>query len=194
VKIIVDFDSTIVKTHEAVLALYREITGDMSTEVNDKAVEWNMGGICPEWTKEEVEEVFVNPRLFELLEPIKDAVEVLQRLHDNGHYIEICSMHRKEGIPFKEAYIKKHLPMVDKITILPFESTNKGKKFDKSSVVGDIIVDDRIDALESSKCKYKICYGVYNWNKEWQGMRVDTWEDLYAGIDSIHRAIIKGDL
>jgi 5'(3')-deoxyribonucleotidase len=187
-KIILDFDSTIVKTHEAVLALYREITGDESTQVDDKNLQWNMKGICPKWTQEEVDSTFTNPRLFELLEPIDGAVEVLQRLHNDGYYLEICSMHRKEGVPFKEAYIKKNLSMVNKITILPFESATKTKKFDKSSVLGDIIIDDRLDALESSKCKYKICFGQYSWNREWQGMRVHNWEDLYACIDSIKRA------
>jgi 5'(3')-deoxyribonucleotidase len=193
-RLIFDFDSTIVRTHDAVLALYQEMTGDTSTIVDDKTAEWNMKGICPKWTQEEVDATFTNPRLFELLVPIEGAIETLQRLHDEGHYLEICSMHRKEGVPFKEAYIKERLPMVDKITILPFESATKTKKFDKSSVLGDIIIDDRIDALESSKCKYKICFGMYSWNKEWQGMKVHNYDDLYAGIDSINRAILKGDL
>lgn len=193
-KLIIDFDSTIANTHEAVLALYREVTGDMSTELDDKNLQWNMKDVCEKWSQEQVDATFTNPRLFELLQLIEGAVEVLQKLHDDGHYIEICSMHRKEGVPLKEAYIKEHLPMVDKVTILPFDSVVKTKKFDKSSVVGDVIIDDRIDALTSSKCKYKICYGMYSWNKEWEGMKVDNWKDLYAGIDSIRRAEQRGDL
>lgn len=190
-KIIVDYDSTIVKTHEAVLKAYREETGDYGTEINDENLTWNMKNICRYWSQEQVDNVFINPNLFKHMECFENAKDVLTMLHLEGHYLEICSMHKTAGIPLKYEWIKNNLPFIDKITILPLD--NGLQKFDKSSVSGDIIIDDRIDSIETSPCKYKILYGKYSWNKDFDTLsipnclRVLDWASVYLAIKIIEK-------
>lgn len=191
--IILDLDNTLTNTPKAVLEIYREQTKDKSTEITSETLTWGLEKVCPKWKKEEVDAIFTNPKLFDKLELFDGAIEVLNKLKADGNTIEICSKHNKDGIELKKNWIKKNLPMVDKVTILEFKKDDKTQenKFDKSSIKGDLIVDDLVEALESSPCKFKICYQTYNWNKEWNGMRVANWHDLYAGIDSINRAYFK---
>ena len=66
--------------------------------------------------------------------------------------------------------------MVDIITILPLENN----KFDKSKISGDIIVDDRVDILDTSIGDDKILFGSYDWNKH---------NKKYARINSLEQLI-----
>lgn len=188
-KIVVDFDSTIAKTHEAVLKTYREETKDYGTEINDENLVWNMKNICRYWSQEEVDDVFTNPNLFKHMECFEGSKEVLQMLKFLGYEIEICSMHKTAGIPLKHKYIRDNLSFIDKITILPLD--NGLQKFDKSCVEGDIGIDDRVDALLSYNCKYKLLYGEYSWNKDFDTssipncIRVMDWVGVYVVIKFI---------
>lgn len=182
-KIIIDFDSTISKTHHAVLSLYREMTGDYGTEVDDNNLVWNMGDVCRLWTKEQVDEVFVNPRFFNYVEPFENCFTVLNALHKDGNYLEVCSLHKiGEGAIAKRRWIEGNMPFIDKITILPLE--DGFGHFDKSSVQGDIIIDDRVDCILSSPCKYKILFGDYTWNRDFDTksipncFRAKDWRDV----------------
>lgn len=179
-KIVVDFDSTIVKTHFAVLNLYREDTGDCSTSIDDKCVKWNMSDVCAKWSRKQIDDVFINPNLFKHMQPIENAIEVLERLHNEGYEIEICSLHKKEGIQLKIDWIKEHMPFVDSFNIIPFK--NNDIVFDKSSAVGYVMIDDRVDCLESSHCDNLICFGDYSWNRCWNGVRAFNWDTVYSLI------------
>ena len=60
---------------------------------------------------------------------------------------------------------------------------------DKSVTCGDIFIDDRPECLNSVKGNYKYiwCFGVYNWNKNWDGIRVNSWKEVKHKIDEIMR-------
>lgn len=182
-KIVLDMDSTTTATHDAVLLLYREMTGDYSTFIDDENLVWNMKDICKQWSKQQMDDVFCNPKLYSYMKPFSNAIEVLSYFKEQGDYLELCSMHRADGIVNKRKWVEENLTMLDKITILPLD--NGLVKFDKSSVLGDVIIDDRIDALTSSLCPIKICYGNYTWNKEWKGLRVKNWLELKELIDTL---------
>lgn len=176
--ILIDFDSTCVPTHDAVLNLYREETNDYSTILNDETLEWNMGKVCPLWTPKDIDNVFANPKLFQYLELFPNVNEVMGLLKFDGHRIEELTLHRIEGIEVKTSWIYQNMPYVDKITVLPIYK-NQPFKFDKSSVVGDVIIDDKIECLLTNPSPIKICYGNYSWNKNWDGYRVTNWLELY---------------
>jgi hypothetical protein len=75
--------------------------------------------------------------------------------------------------------------MIDEVTIIPI---NTGiQQFDKSSIEGDMIIDDKVDAIKSSKAKYKILYGLYPWNQDCNKyLRLTNWFNVYAYIKSIN--------
>lgn len=182
-KIFIDMDSTITQTHYAVLDLYRKKTGDYGTEIDDNNLVWNMSDVCRIWSQEEVDDIFIDPELFNYMKAFPNAIEILKRLHDEGHYLEVVSMHKPEGAENKRRWIEENIPFLDKITILPI--SNGLEKFDKSCCKGDIIIDDKIDALESANTTYKICYGSYTWNREWSGDKAYNWNNVYELIHTM---------
>jgi FMN phosphatase YigB (HAD superfamily) len=64
--IVIDFDNTLVQTNKAVLEVYRKETNDYSTNLS-MLNSWWFDEICPKFTREQQNELFNNPRLFELL-------------------------------------------------------------------------------------------------------------------------------
>lgn len=179
--IILDFDSTLIPTHLAVLDLYRELTNDYSTTVNDRTLTWSMTKVCPLWTAEEVNAVFSHPKLFEHMYKYvaQSTLDILRALKNLGYTIEICTIHRKSGVRLKKEFLNEiYGDIVDKITIIETSDTDP-IKMDKSMIVGNIIIDDNIDNLLSSPAPIKICFGHYTWNKEWSGVRVNDFDEVF---------------
>lgn len=180
--VIVDFDSTMVDTHTAVLDLYREETGDMSTEINHNTG-WNIQEICPLWTDEQCKSAFKHKRLFELMKPFAGAIFHLEQLMQEGHRVVVCTIHGHEGIGYKGALIKRMFPFVQEVIYI-----DNGLKMNKDLIAGDIIIDDNIGNLTNSRCEFKVCYGDYDWNKDWELLRVTDWKDLYDMVCAIDEA------
>jgi 5'(3')-deoxyribonucleotidase len=176
-KIIVDFDSTIADTHSAVLEVYRKDTGDYSTNINNAG--WDIAEISPLWTPVQRNDIFARKELFEYLNPIPFAVEVLKSLQDKGHEIIICTVHRPDGIYYKSQWIKKYLPFINKVIYID------GWTGYKSMIDGDMLIDDHIGNLETSICTYKVCFGNYQWNRDWKGMRANDWFDAHHIINDL---------
>lgn len=171
--LIIDFDETIVNTNEAVLQLYREMTGDYSTDLS-LIHSWWYDSVVPLWNRQQQDDMFRNPRLFELMTPKENAIEILQKLTNEGRKITICTVHQPEGIPYKAKWIKEHLPFIHNTIYI-----DSGGKMDKSLITGDLILDDNLNNLESSRCRHKLCFGTTGYNKEWIGHRVEDWNEFY---------------
>lgn len=151
INIIVDFDNTIVNSTKAIWYVYRDITHDFSTKLEDLR-SWYLTDICPLWSAEEVNNTFSDSRFYQVLEPIQGMIQLLEKLHNQGHRIIICTCHDAEGIPLKDKYIQEHLSFVDEVIYIRYKG-----KIGKSNILGDIIIDDSLDALNSSSVRYKIC-------------------------------------
>lgn len=135
------------------------------------------------WTKEQVNDMFIQEDFFKHLKLYDGVAETLNKLKTDGHYIEAVTCHDIRGIAYKMNWIKENLPMFDAITILPL---GKNLKLDKSEIQGCLIIDDVPSVLETSPCKYKLLYGTYSWNKEcYTYPRVDNWDEVYEYINSI---------
>lgn len=181
IDIIVDFDGVIANSIKAIHKVYQQLTGDNST-IHTSNVKWDLTDICPLWTPQEIDATFSDPQFFKVLEPIDGIIELLEKLHNNGHRIIICTCHNPLGIYEKDKWIQKHLPFVDEVI---YKRLLPNHKINKSNIIGDIIIDDSIDALESNPSKYKICFGDYAYNKYHQGMRVCNAELLAYYIQGI---------
>jgi 5'(3')-deoxyribonucleotidase len=177
--IILDFDSTLVDTHTAVLKLYRETTNDYSTAITDDSG-WSIKEICPLWSEEECASVFKNPRLFELMKPFEGAVEATKKLQEDGHRITICTVHGHEGILYKGQAIKRMFSHIKEVIYI-----DNNTIMNKDLIRADVIVDDHMKNLNSSKCRNKICFGWYKWNEDWVGMKTNDWTSVYLLIRGI---------
>lgn len=179
--IIIDFDSTLVDTHTAVLELYREMTGDTSTAISVDSG-WSIKEICPLWSEEQCANVFKNERLFEIMKPFDNSVEITQQLIEEGHRLVICTVHGHEGIGFKGKAIKRMFPHIKEVIYI-----DNNTIMNKDLIVADVLIDDHLKNLESSKCEFKVCYGNYAWNKEWEGLRVGNWHTTYVQLLWLNR-------
>lgn len=185
--ILIDFDSTLVDTSKAYFDYYQEQTKDYSTEYSEDKVSWNMTNLCKLWSsQEQVDNVYIQEGLFKHFKLFPNVLEVLNKLKQEGHYLHVVSCHDVRGMRYKIDWIKENLPIIDEITIIPIESGIQ--KFDKSSVKGDLIIDDKLDCHETSNTKYNLLYGLYPWNKGCDKYdRVMNWNEVYEYISNISK-------
>lgn len=182
IRILIDLDNTCVKSDVAMLSYYNEVTGK-NIEFKPELSTWNMELLIKDWSKEQVNDIFVQQGFFKHLKLYDGVIETLHKLKDAGHEIEIVSCHDIRGIGYKCDWIRKNLPMVDRINLIPL---GKDLKLDKSHVQGDIIIDDVPSVLDTSPCKYKILMGQYSWNEDcYKYTRARDWSDIALYITII---------
>lgn len=169
--LLLDFDNTLVSSDQSMHQYYQLITGDYSTTYSQDLAEWNMETLCPNFTQEMIDKMFISPLFFKLLVPYPETTEGLNRLMKMGCTLEVVSCHDIRGFGLKYNYIKENFPMINKITLLPHDNS---KDINKSTVKGDIILDDNVKALDSSTCKHKVVFKKFNWNKDCNYDRVDN--------------------
>lgn len=179
IEIIFDFDNTIANSTKAIHELYQLLAEDYSTKLSDLH-SWDLTDICPKWSKDTINSLFSNPFFFNVLEPIQGIIELMEELHNQGHKIIVCTCHEPEGIPFKDRWIQQNISFVDEVIYVKLKD-----KLGKANVIADIIIDDSLDALNSSRVKWKICFGNYAYNQDWNGLRADNSNELRDIINLI---------
>jgi 5'(3')-deoxyribonucleotidase len=187
-KMFIDYDDTIVNTKKAFCEVYNDlyrlepyfVPADWT-----KNREWNFTDTCPlVKDRGEVEHIFCNPLFFHYL-GFYDLFtkSVLKQLAEN-YDLYICTIGWLENIAMKAIWMKEHLPFVNKHIFI----NNSISHMDKSDInmANCIFIDDNMQNLLSSSASVKICFGkVFEWNKEWKGLRA------YESLDLIQ---ILGDL
>lgn len=185
INIVIDFDNTLVQTNKSILSLYREITNDYSTDLSMLKTWW-FDDVCPQFSREQQNELFNNPRMFDLLEPQENAINILNKLKQEGHNLILCTIHHPNGIRYKSKYIHSHFPMFDSIIYIDLL---KHEKLQKSLIKGDILLDDSSQYLSSSTVEYPICYGDSGWNQDWKNTRVLSWLEFYDKVQEINNKL-----
>jgi 5'(3')-deoxyribonucleotidase len=179
--LIIDFDNTIVESDKAIWELYRKDTGDLSTDYKDHSVWW-YDDVCPLWSRDQQDNAFQNPEFFEILEFMPNAVKYLQKLKQDGHTITVCTVHRGDGVPLKVKWIRENLSFIDNLVIV--ESSSVGHK---SMICGDIILDDSVSNLSTTRCDNAVCFGKGKWNQQWTGQRAKSWEAFYRYVQEVNQ-------
>lgn len=178
-KFIIDFDSTLVDSKKKVVELYFKKYNHYIN--NDDCVTWELSELTQS-NPNEIKTFFSCKEFYEDLPKIDGMFELVRELYNLGHEIVICSYSEKEGIENKRSYLKENIPYAEHVL---FEIGNDDSKLDKSSVIGDIIIDDNVYALESSPCTYKICFGDYLWNNTDKYTKVKNAKELREEIFKI---------
>lgn len=171
-KIIIDLDNTIINSSRMVYELYAK--DNKIEKPYSSNHDWDFNNLIPKGELSNILKYFLDMRLYDNVIEMPNAIKVIQNLSKNNQII-IVTKHHKDRIPITEKWIKS---MFKNIKVHYLNS------FDKSNFSGDIFIDDRIDCLESVKGNFKklICFGQFEWNREWEGERIDDWSLIYKYI------------
>lgn len=186
-RIVIDFDSTILNTSKTLLNWYNKETGSFSPYNPDHS--WDFDGLLPDSYKPRAYELFTDPNLYELAEPVVGSIEAIDKMIRDGHRVIVATKHHPLRIPHTEKWIEEYLPKGVEAVYLC--------SFDKGVLCGDVFIDDRIDCLRSVKENFKmcLCFGDYDWNKSLEEeeniKRTSTWEDVMQQVFMVDWCIKK---
>jgi len=172
--IVIDCDGVLVDTTQMFVKLNNKLN-NQNDNYKD-AEDWNFIPCCKNLkNKEEVDNLFNHPELYENPIFFDNAIKVIKRLNKK-YNIAICTMGQHENIINKLNMLKKYLP---EINILPIVSNFNipNKDFIKTR----IIIDDHIKNLSTTKAKLPILFEPnqkYKWNAGWEGYTALNWLDF----------------
>ena len=127
-------------------------------------------------TEERLNEYFCSGRFFDALNYIEGSESSIRTLNSYKEFpVMFASIGTHENIKGKKDWVQGF----NKVW-----SANAGfigvHSFDKSEInmSGGILIDDELKNLNSSNADIKICFGDYEWNKEWTGLRAKNWKEV----------------
>lgn len=183
-KIAIDLDNTLINTPLSIINLHNKLNKNKIPYMPN--CDWKMKPMIK--TDEELSKLF---KLFDdknfykndTLIVYDNAIDIVNEL-SMQNYICIISKHDIMRRSITRKWVYETFPTTDLVFTDNFEDKGnilKGLGF-------DIILDDRIDALENcTDVAYKICYGNYDWNASWTGLRITSWLEFKEFIDKIQK-------
>lgn len=186
IKILIDFDNCITNSSETACKVYKLKTGQFA-DVN-KITDYHFDEVMPLWNRQQQNDIFISTEFYELLEPMENSIQMLQKLKDEGHELIICSITRAEGMILKKNWIDKHLPFIDSTILIDnFKQGDSTVRMNKEVIIGDLILDDHIGNLINNKSKYKILFGDNAYSKGWKGLKANHWNEVYWLVRMINK-------
>ena len=182
----VDLDNVVFDTVDAIKTLYDE-DFRLYDKWEDVPVEeiksYNFDELCY-LDKKRLNEYFNSGRFFDAVCDIEGAEFSLATFNGFQDFpIVFVSIGTPENIKGKTIWVQRfnHAWSTD-AEFIGLHS------FDKSEIdmSGGILIDDELKNLSSSNADMKICFGNYEWNKDWNGIRAENWSKL--------RQIIYGEV
>jgi 5'(3')-deoxyribonucleotidase len=181
-QIVLDLDNTIINTPKTIINLHNKLNPNKQYNyTNDIQIDWKFRPVIK--SDEELSDLF---KLFDHEDFYKDvvvfpnAIEVINRLSENNEVV-ICSKHMDSRKPLTKAWINKVMPKASVVFVDSF--ADKGSLFTNC----DVAIDDRIDCLNSFNDNvYKICFGKFKWNQEWNGIRCNSWSDIMLSLNTMY--------
>jgi 5'(3')-deoxyribonucleotidase len=185
-RIAIDLDNVILDVPTTIINLHNKLNENKLDYKQGDKLGWKFDPLIK--TDEELSELFKlfdNPQFYDNPIVFKDAIEVINQL-SRHNYVVIISKHMKSRKPLTRKWVYETFPRVDLVFTENFQ--------DKGEILKnfDIILDDRVDVLEScTDVTCKICYGKYSWNESWNGFRVNSWLGFKAFVDKIQKLDIR---
>ncbi|MCT4631802.1 MAG: HAD hydrolase-like protein [Firmicutes bacterium] len=184
-----DFDSTIANSEQAFCEVYNERYENYEGFVPAKGedvIDWSFKYSCPlihkhnEDYRSEVMDIFGSAKFFEKLEFYNNAKEIMIKLQSKYDLV-ICTSASPENASKKVLWIEEHLPFIEEVIIL-INHTKNGIGKGRVHMIEDnsIFIDDHPSNLRSTKASEKVLfkYKETNFNSDWEGDIVSSWEDI----------------
>ena len=186
IKIACDLDNVILDSPKTIINLYNELYENKLEYNDDVELGWKFEPLIK--TDKELAELFKlfdHPRFYDKAITYKNAIKVINELSMQND-ICIISKHMDSRKPLTQDWIYKTFPTIKLIFVDNFEDKGQALK----EFGADIIIDDRVDALESCiDIPYRICFGNYQWNSFYNGLRANDWKELNKMIKNIENTI-----
>lgn len=171
--ILIDIDSTITNFGEMLLFAHNQLHNTNYHYTNITSYDWFDKTFNNPWKPTEYQcfwnTVEVNPA----------AITAIERWIGKGHKVYLVTA----------SYFNNMLGFKIRKTLEPFnpELINERNVIiaqDKSAIMGDVMIDDCIDNLNSSSA-FPICF-AQPWNKEYLGDRTSSWEEIKKIVDTVN--------
>lgn len=171
-RIYLDADEVLMDFMTPVLAKYNATYDTHLTF--DQVHSWDLSTVAAPGT--DIYQFMNEPAFFQTLEPLADAARVLKQLIEDGHDVFISTAAWEEAIPDKYESFKRHFPFMPFAQILMIQR--------KDILVGDILLDDGLHNIESSRCTYPVVMDK-PWNRTYDGHRVSNLQEFYTFVQKI---------
>lgn len=177
--IYIDFDEVLVNSIQADLDILNKRYGTNFTPNQVKS--WNFRDCFPQLGDDEIEDVFNDPRFFELLTWKNDAKTFLRYCHKLSRPITLVTKGNKENLSLKTDWLEEQ-----GFGWLSYIGLSLDKSKGSIDMSDGILIDDNQDNLNESNARIKILYENYpncEWNNNWNGLRVSYFSDLYCLLE-----------
>lgn len=174
-KIVIDLDSTIIDTGLTIINTWNKLNPYRQL-IYIKPV-WDFSNILKD-TDIELKELFTmfdKQEFYDNVMVFDNAINIINKLAESNEVI-ICSKHNESRKPLTTKWINENFKNVKIMYVDNFR--------DKLLIPCDIRVDDKIECLQDNK-SFNVCYGNYDWNKDYNGMRCYNWKQVEQCIDFI---------
>ena len=174
-KIVIDLDSTIIDTGLTIINTWNKLNPYRQL-IYIKPV-WDFSNVLKD-TDIELKELFImfdKQEFYDNVIVFDNAINIINKLAESNEVI-ICSKHNESRKPLTTKWINENFKNVKIMYVDNFR--------DKLLIPCDIRVDDKIECLQDNK-SFNVCYGDYDWNKDYNGMRCLNWEQVEHCIDFI---------
>lgn len=181
--LIIDLDGVVFDTIRQIVKIYNTdhiMYKDFRIIRPEEIKTWEFTELHLE-SPEVIDSYFSAPRFFEDLPLIKSSKWIIKLL-SKDYKIIFCSSGSYSNLQLKRRWLGIHFPYAE---FIPVEMPTYQ---DKSNVdmSNAIFIDDVSRNLQTSNADIKICFGeVYEWNKDWDGIRCKEWEEVYQKVKEL---------
>lgn len=174
-KIFVDVDGCLLDSVEAMVRLLNEKHG--TNAKSSDIVSWNFCEVKSDLTTKDIEDLFNNPKFFEIVEFYDGAIEFLTKYR---HKIILFSKGNCDNIKHKREFFDAY--GFSDITLIGFP-LNISKGFLDMQYNGrSLFIDDCTTNLTDSNANLKVQFKPSDvqteWSRDWNGMVIKNWLTL----------------
>lgn len=187
-KILVDIDHVLFSTDKQIIKIWNKYNPNRALEPVEN-IDWKFEKILNDETNNttnvtlsELFTMFDKEDFYEDVELFKSVSMLNDYSWDNE--IIFCSKHCESRKLITTRFINKYFPNCKLMFVDDFE--------DKCDVECDLIIDDRVECIKDSKAKYRILFGEYEWNKNYEerenndnSFRCNDWKNVFIIIENI---------
>jgi 5'(3')-deoxyribonucleotidase len=179
-RILIDMDSVIVDLMSVWFDKYNRDYNDHLTI--DHLLSWETERYVKPECGHNIYSYLDEEGLFRSLQPLPDAVSVLQRLKEH-HDIIIVSSSRTHAFTDKELWVEEHLPFIGKTNLIFCHR--------KDVINGDLLFDDAPHNLETFRNTGRIAVAMdYPYNRQVNVPRVHDWREFEKFVDNLKGMIL----
>ncbi len=171
-----DFDETINNMLDTWIGWLNKKHG--TTVKLEDIVDWELSKVFPNLSKKELFEPLNTPEYWYYVTIKPGAVEVIERLIEEGHQVYIVTSSHYRTLPSKiDNCLFTHLPFLKKENVII--------TYNKSLIGCDLLLDDAEHNLINFKGIKVLFDASYNKNSTVHDFRVKSWVDFYELVQEL---------